>query len=190
MTGSPGACRELEQEAPFGQWFPRQHGDCIGDQVNGFQVVQNLLRAMRLAGLQLAPGLTGRQCELVRTRQYTGRFVVPVPHPGLNEFKKVPGDIQRQRVVQFRSQPGVDAQFFRLFVKAARVMEYIQVDFRCQREYLAPDFWFPGMDEDDVNIGSITHERIVGAQGPGQVGCHQVGIREGALLGGFFGNTD
>jgi len=48
---------------------------------------------MRLAGLQLAPGLAGRLRELERTRLQAGRFVVPVPHPGLHEFKKVPGDI-------------------------------------------------------------------------------------------------
>ena len=98
--------------------------------------------------------------------------------------------MQRQRVVQFRPKPGVDAQFPGLVVQAARRMHDIQVDLGRQRNDLAPDFRLFRVDVDEVDIGGVPQERGVAAQGTGQVGCHQPGIREGALPGGFFGNAD
>jgi len=85
----------LEQETPFGQQVTRQQRDCIGSQGNGFQIDQDLLGVMGLEGVQFSPDLAGTLCQTTRAHLYIVWFVVPVTHPGLDEFKEVLGDEER-----------------------------------------------------------------------------------------------
>jgi hypothetical protein len=56
-------------------------------------------------------------------------------------------------------------------------MKDIQVNFGGECQNFALDFWFFGVDEDDVDIGGVAEERVIGPQGTGQVSRHQTRVR-------------
>ena len=138
----------------------------------------------------MTPGLAGTLCQATGTRQHINWLEVFIPLPGLDELEEVLRDVERQWVVELWPQSWVQAQFFGLLVIPARVMDDIQVDFRRQREDLAADTEFLGVNENNVDIGGVAQEWVLAAQGAGQVSRDQPWVRHSAFLGGFFGDAD
>ena len=185
--------RELQQQTAFRQRRSVQLGDDVGCMVQGFKIFPDIFWPGLLADIhQVEPDLAAMVEQLAAALQHQRRFMElePRAHGGLRELEEMPAFVQQHRVVDFVSQPGVDAQLARRVIFSFGVEGNVQVEIGRQRHDLARHGWFVSRDQHQVDVGHAAEERFLGQQGAGQVSGDDVLVVVGPLLGGFFGNTD